>query len=238
MGVVLCYPLGHEYFRAHRSYVKCAEQLAALGFPVIRFDYFGSGDSEGDIGHARLDDWLSEVTDVVEELKHSEPVSSIALGGMRFGGALALLAAQRIDAARALILWDPVIDGGRYVNDLRRLHARMLRDLERFARARHADECGEGELIGTRYRSRFLHELSGLDPHALSVAGIDDAILVNTTANAASESLLRRLNNGARWNGFESQRDYGWSDARRTTEAIMDPEAIRHITTSMNAIAA
>lgn len=237
-GVVLCYPLGHEYYRAHRSYVKLADQVAQLGFPVMRFDYPGSGDSEGDIGHARLDDWLSDVADVVEELKKSEAVSSIALGGLRFGASLALLAAQRIESVSALILWDPVIDGKHYVEELRRLHGRMLKDLERFARARRSEECAEDEFIGTRYDPRFLHELSGIQPGALSVSGVTDAVLVNTAASVKAAKRIRAVNGSTRWHAAHSPRDYGWDDVTRVGEAIMDPDALRHFTTSMHAIAA
>ncbi|HEX6929276.1 MAG TPA: alpha/beta hydrolase [Gammaproteobacteria bacterium] len=237
-GVVLCHPLGHEYFRAHRSYVKLADRIAQLGFPVMRFDYFGAGDSEGDIGHARLDDWLADIADVVDELKRSEPVSGIVLGGMRFGAALALLAAKRINDVRALMLWDPVVDGARYLDEVRVLHGRMLKDLERFARPRRSEECGDGELVGTRYEPRFLHEVAGIRPAALSVEAAGDAILVNTADSATTESRVRKLGGKARWHTTQSPRTYGWTDVHRIGEAIIDPEALRHFTASLQAVAA
>ena len=44
-GIVLCYPLMAEYLRSHRAFRQLAVRLAEAGFPVLRFDYFGSGDS-------------------------------------------------------------------------------------------------------------------------------------------------------------------------------------------------
>ena len=37
-GVVMCYPLGHEYMRIHAIYKQMANRLASAGFDVIRFD--------------------------------------------------------------------------------------------------------------------------------------------------------------------------------------------------------
>jgi len=48
MGVVLCNPIGEDMVRAHRPYRHLAETLAAAGFPVLRFDFDGTGDSSGD----------------------------------------------------------------------------------------------------------------------------------------------------------------------------------------------
>ena len=53
-GVVLCHPWGQEYLHAHRSLRKLGDLLAAAGFDVLRFDYFGTGDSAGDLPEASL----------------------------------------------------------------------------------------------------------------------------------------------------------------------------------------
>lgn len=237
-GVVLCYPLGHEYYRAHRAYVKLADQLAHLGFPVLRFDYIGSGDSDGSVGHARLDDWLDDVLGAVDELRRSESVSSIALGGLRFGATLSMLAAQRSHAVQTLMLWDPVLNGTRYIDALHRLHARMLKDLERFPRARRTTECGDDEFIGTRYVPRFLHELSAIRPETLHLADTPNVLLVRSAKSTHAETVTRALAPRARVGAMDSERDYGWSDVRRIGEAIMDPDVVRHLGTSMNAVAA
>lgn len=236
-GVVLCYPLGHEYYRAHRSYVKLADQLAHLGFPVLRFDYSGSGDSEGETGHDRLDDWLREIDLACDELRNSEPVSTIALGGMRGGATLALLAARRVDA-QALLLWDPVSDGSHYLDELSRLHTGMLNDLERFSRRRHADDCSDGELVGTRFGSRFLRELAALNPDTVCELEGHDVLLVRSRYAHHSDALRETLRRKTRLHAVDTSGDYGWTDVRRIGETIIDPGAVRHIASYMNAVAA
>src|SRR4029077_6329596 len=62
MAVVLCPSLGHESVCTHRAYRPLAEQLATLGFPVLRFDYHGTGDSAGtDRDGDRVPDWLAPI---------------------------------------------------------------------------------------------------------------------------------------------------------------------------------
>ncbi|MBK7659827.1 MAG: hypothetical protein IPJ28_12035 [Betaproteobacteria bacterium] len=44
-GVLLCNPFGQEAIRAHRLVRVLGDRLAAAGFAVMRFDYYGTGDS-------------------------------------------------------------------------------------------------------------------------------------------------------------------------------------------------
>lgn len=237
-GVVLCNPLGHEYYRAHRSYVKLAGQLAQLGFPVMRFDFTGCGDSEGERVHERLDAWLNEISIAVDLLRESEPVSSVALGGLRFGGTLSWLAARRVDSVKALLLWDATIDGEGYIANMERLHDRMLGDMERFPCARSRNECNEGEFVGTEYPPLLLREISAISQDKL-VDGTDCELefIVASSNNGISNGLFNNARK-VKVHQHTTSRDYGWNDVHRIGETIMDPEAVRHFSTSMSTIAA
>ncbi len=48
-GVVIAPAVGAEYFRSHWAVRRLADQLSRAGFPVLRFDYQGIGDSTGDV---------------------------------------------------------------------------------------------------------------------------------------------------------------------------------------------
>src|SRR4051812_34449398 len=61
-GVVLCNPFGYEMMCSHRAYRHLAERLATAGFPVLRFDYDGTGDSAGDgEDPERVESWLGSI---------------------------------------------------------------------------------------------------------------------------------------------------------------------------------
>ena len=117
-GVVLCYPFGQEYMRAHRAFRQLAMLLTRAGFHVFRFDYFGTGDSSGDSMEGSVDQWVADVGTAVEELKDTADVSRVALVGLRFGATLAALAAADRADVESVVLWDPVIKGGEYATDL------------------------------------------------------------------------------------------------------------------------
>jgi uncharacterized protein len=117
-AVLLCAPLGQEYMRSHRALRQLAQQLARAGFHVLRFDYFGTGDSAGDGEDATVEQWLSDIDVAAAELRDASGARALALVGLRLGGALAAVAAGGRNDVTELVLWDPVVHGGRYAAEL------------------------------------------------------------------------------------------------------------------------
>ena len=142
-AVVLCQPLGHEYLRAHRAFRNLAVALAGQGFHVLRFDYFGSGDSAGNPEQTTVERCLSDLSGAIQELKDISGAAKVSLIGLRFGATFAALAASKRNDIDRLLLWDPVLDGRGYVDDLRLLQREWLQD--RLGTSKFAQES---ELIG------------------------------------------------------------------------------------------
>ena len=62
VGVVICCPLGYKALLSHRSLRHLAEEAAARGYPALRFDYDGTGDSAGyDLDADRWEAWLASL---------------------------------------------------------------------------------------------------------------------------------------------------------------------------------
>jgi exosortase A-associated hydrolase 2 len=120
-GVVLCYPFGQEYMRAHRAFRQLAMLLTRAGHHVLRFDYFGTGDSAGEADAADLDRWTEDVTMAREELRDMTGCHDVSLVGLRLGAVMASRSASQAAGVRTVVLWDPVVDGAGYVRSLLKL---------------------------------------------------------------------------------------------------------------------
>jgi uncharacterized protein len=118
-AAVICYPWGPEYIFSHRSLRYLSGQLASRGFDVLRFDYYGSGDSAGDESEARLSGWRDDIAAAVEELKEVSDAKAVVLIGLRLGASLAAQVAANLgkDVA-ALVLWDPAVSGPEHLEAL------------------------------------------------------------------------------------------------------------------------
>lgn len=128
-GVVLCNAFGQEAVRAHRFMRVLAERLARQGHAVLRFDYFGTGDSMGDDLDGDLAGWSSDVLAANAELRARTSVISTTWIGMRLGASVALAAADNAPSGlRRLVLWDAVLDGERYLAHLRERHVASLEE--------------------------------------------------------------------------------------------------------------
>ena len=117
---VLCYPFGQEYMRAHRAFRQVALLLARRGMGVLRFDYWGTGDSMGDGDAVGVGRWVDDVRAALHEAGRRSGVDRLRLGGLRLGSSLAVLAAEGRSDVDRLVLWDPVVHGRRFLEELDR----------------------------------------------------------------------------------------------------------------------
>ena len=118
-GVVLCYPFGQEYMRAHRAFRQLSLQLAKAGYHVFRFDYRGTGDSSGDSEAFQLASAVEDTVQAIEEVRDMADVDTVAVFGLRLGGAIAARVAQANVAVTHLVLWDAIANGAAYLEELR-----------------------------------------------------------------------------------------------------------------------
>lgn len=110
-AVLICAPIGHEYARCHRALRQLAAQLARRGFHALRFDYHGSGDSEGESDMLSLAQCRRDIGSAITELKRRSAAPQVALVGMRLGATLAFQAAADRNDVSDVVLWHPVNDG-------------------------------------------------------------------------------------------------------------------------------
>jgi pimeloyl-ACP methyl ester carboxylesterase len=119
--------MGHEYVNCHRALRQLAARLCDVGFPVLRFDYYGCGDSSGRAEAGRIPQWVQDTATAISEVKRRTGLAQICLVGLRLGGTLAMLAAPEQHNLESMILWDPVVSGKNYLAALLRLQKETLR---------------------------------------------------------------------------------------------------------------
>ncbi|MEO5822089.1 MAG: alpha/beta fold hydrolase [Vicinamibacteraceae bacterium] len=119
---VFCHPWGEEKLWAHRVFVSFARALAADGHPVLRFDLMGNGDSDGEFSDSTLQTALSDVRCAVREVRRRTGQSTVSLMGLRLGASIAAMIADETPDVAHLILWAPIVDGGRYMQELLRIN--------------------------------------------------------------------------------------------------------------------
>lgn len=118
-AVLLCNPFGQEAIRSHRLYRVMAERLAASGYAVLRFDYYGSGDSPGDDDAWDVQGSIADAQAALAELLRRSHALRWSAVGLRLGGAIALETTRRAAlSAQLLLLIDPVLDGAAYLDGL------------------------------------------------------------------------------------------------------------------------
>lgn len=113
---IFCNPFIEEKVFSHGVYVQFARFLAGNGYTVLRFDYEGDGDSEGEYHRMDLLQWRDDVLDMMDLVMRLFPRARINLFGLRLGAAIAAFAAQK-KVVHALLFWEPIFNGEKYMSD-------------------------------------------------------------------------------------------------------------------------
>lgn len=143
-AILICPPLGREYIRTHWALRRLAEQLAGVGSHVLRFDYFGNGDSAGESDEGNVEHWQNDICIAANELRELSGIQKISIIALRAGAALAATT-DKLDTSN-LVLWDPVITGYRYLEELQRVYQIKLEAYNKI-RSQRIEETPD-ELLG------------------------------------------------------------------------------------------
>jgi pimeloyl-ACP methyl ester carboxylesterase len=97
------------------AFLGLAEALVEVGIGVLRFDFPGQGNSaENPPGTREVDMWRAGISRAVDFACAASKAPCI-LVGMRLGATFAWETARSDSRIRAVVLWDPVFDGQRYL---------------------------------------------------------------------------------------------------------------------------
>jgi alpha/beta superfamily hydrolase len=162
-GIVICPPLGKEHVDTYRGLKLLAQELCERGFLVLRFDYRGTGDSAGELGaDAALSDYLESIREAVKYVR-SAGAADVGLIGLRMGAMLAATVVRDVEGLASLVLWDPVLDGRRYLREQRTLYKMTVGE--------DKIDVDRESILGTTFSRECVQRLKEIQmPESLGVA--------------------------------------------------------------------
>jgi uncharacterized protein len=178
-GVVLCSPMGREYINSHRALRQLAVRLSTAGFPVLRFDFYGCGDSSGDCEQGQIDQWLTDLSTAVDEIRRRCGFVKICLVGLRLGGTLAAMAGATRGDIDGLVLWDAVSDGKAYLEEL----------LAFAKRKRRQTDANQADISGFPLTPCMRTDLEHIDLLAIPKKPADNILLIESHQEAGEGRL-------------------------------------------------
>jgi pimeloyl-ACP methyl ester carboxylesterase len=187
--------MGQEYIRSHRSLLKLAQLLSSAGFDVLRFDYYGCGDSDGGCSEGSVKQWVADISAAVDELNGGCNLERMCLVGLRLAGALAMMAGAERGDIDSIVLWDAVIDGAAYLEELARSHNEWLRGS--FARPQLDREHRKNrEILGFPITDSVIEELVNINLLTLERKPANNVFIIESdkaTKNGSLRECLKRI---------------------------------------------
>jgi exosortase A-associated hydrolase 2 len=133
VGIVLCNPLFEARKSTHRVMVNLARALARDGHTVLRFDYRGCGESDGEFGAYAFTAWKRDIELACAALRQMPGCRHTGLLGLRAGASLAWLAAPQMQPD-FIVLWEPVVNGSTHL--LAELRKKLMKETITFGHNR------------------------------------------------------------------------------------------------------
>lgn len=234
-AVLLCAPFGQEAIRSHRTFKVLGERLARSGHPSLRFDYFGTGDSDGEDSDVTLQGLVADIQSADRQLREINSATSeqrpVIWIGLGLGATAAWIAAAQ--AARqpdALVVWDPVLDGAEYLSILRTRHSTYL-EAAFSLRPRNVTSTGVEEAIGFALSPELLAELTTLSAGTMPLlTDRTRAILFTSRDIPQSAALLARCQAvGRPLRHVELRHDIDWLVESIDNGALVPAPAIQSL---------
>lgn len=172
-AVALCHGFTGNRIETHRLFVKMARLLAANGIAALRFDFRGSGESEGDFEEVTVSGEITDALEALNFLRNQPEIDPERIGliGLSLGGCVAVCAASRDGKVKTLALWAAVANlRGAFVEGMRPEIRELL------------ERQGWLDFGGWKVSKKFYEDASKIDP-LREASRYDGAVLIVHGAN-------------------------------------------------------
>lgn len=120
-AVIIFHGLAGNKSGEGNGHIKLAEKLASNGICCLRFDFRGSGDSQGSLAELSLNDLKEDALSIIRNISRFPYIDckKIFLFGSSLGGCLSIDIARRCpECIRGIALWAPVAQGGLWIKEM------------------------------------------------------------------------------------------------------------------------
>lgn len=103
--VIFCHGYRGTAVGSGRFFVRAAQKLEEANISSIRFDQFGSGNSDGDFFNSSFNDWLVTTKAIAKDYLNKG--YRVALFGQSMGGATVISVGSELPEITAVVAWVP-----------------------------------------------------------------------------------------------------------------------------------
>ena len=185
---LVCAPLMQDGVRCQRALWTLARGLAAGNGDVLRFDWFGSGDSDGTTREMNLHSLAEDMLVSCVALEQLVPGAPQRLLALRSAALPVLVHAAAQGRPVDVVLWEPTFDGAGLVANWHRQHDEQLRGVGRYSRSKPHSE--PGELTGFDVDPDFVDALSRLDQRSLVLPVGSRVLVASWTQDADTATFI------------------------------------------------
>jgi hypothetical protein len=228
-------PILDEKKKSQKFQVDTARKICALNYYVIRFDYYGTGDSGGESFEFDFYEALKDMQYLTEHMRKKYALAAFKILGIRLGADLAAIIAAKGEFISDLFLIEPVSNGLRYLTELR-LKRKLFFKLSDMAPVQE-----EITINGEAYQDQLGYPLSetavkfieGIETHKIVLTG--KRIFLFQVNSTSSKELFVSLFNHLAENNSTKVRHANcpvfWLDYRTTDTAALTVEIMNCLTT-------
>jgi hypothetical protein len=152
-GVVLFHGFTGDRMESHWIFVNCSRALAQAGFASLRFDFYGSGESDGEFREMSLRGEIADGRAAVAFFRGQTGIDPARVGllGLSLGGVVAAALATSVQA-KVMVLWSAVA------------HTARLRDLVKQSAKKVPGKPGALEFDAREISPRLIEDVLKVEP--------------------------------------------------------------------------
>lgn len=180
--VLLLHGFTGNHIEDEHLFVQAARHLCAAGFAVLRFDFYGSGNSDGTFEDMTVGTEVADARAALDWLADQPGIDPdrYAVLGLSLGGAVTAFVAAQDERVRAIVFWNAIALPDLHFTDVPRTGPDV------------------GRVGGLRVSARFMHEFAALNitgaaeqypGPALIVRGTSDVVVMGREAEMLAAAL-------------------------------------------------